>query len=70
MMKTAMIIICGSTIQPLKCHVHDNDDDHVHDNDDDHVHDNDDSLKSRIEDYTASVYNGWREERRAENLFV
>ncbi|KAF8081012.1 hypothetical protein N665_0910s0013 [Sinapis alba] len=40
--------------------------------DDDHGQgdDDDDTLTSRIEDYIASVYNGWREERRAEKLFV
>ncbi|CAA7034164.1 unnamed protein product [Microthlaspi erraticum] len=30
--------------------------------------DDDDNLTSRIEDYIASVYNGWREERRAEKF--
>lgn len=44
---------------------HDDDDNHAHGDDDD-----DDTLTSRIEDYIANVYNGWREERRTENVFV
>ncbi|KAL1210973.1 hypothetical protein V5N11_035776 [Cardamine amara subsp. amara] len=44
----------------------DDDDIHAHGDDDD----DNDTLTSRIEDYIANVYNGWREKRRAENLFV
>ncbi|XP_010418295.2 PREDICTED: uncharacterized protein LOC104703903 isoform X1 [Camelina sativa] len=49
-------------------------DDGVENHDDDHHHshgdDDDDTLTSRIEDYIANVYNGWREENRTEKLFV
>ncbi|XP_010473517.1 PREDICTED: uncharacterized protein LOC104752953 isoform X2 [Camelina sativa] len=50
-------------------------DDGVENHDDDHHHshgddDDDDTLTSRIEDYIANVYNGWREEKRTEKLFV
>ncbi|KAG2302717.1 hypothetical protein Bca4012_061046 [Brassica carinata] len=40
--------------------------------DDDHGQgdDDDDTLTTRINDYIASVYNGWSEERRADKLFV
>ncbi|CAH8256058.1 unnamed protein product [Arabidopsis lyrata] len=44
---------------------HDDDDNHAYGDDVD-----DDTLTSRIEDYIANVYNGWREERRTEKLFV
>lgn len=57
-----------------QCNEDDGDDGIENHDDDDHAHgdddDDDDTLTSRIEDYIASVYNGWREERRAENLFV
>ena len=43
----------------------DDDDNHAYGDDVD-----DDTLTSRIEDYIANVYNGWREERLTDKLFV